>query len=197
MEEEAHALLDINPTLGRFDLIPIDVAAMAKPQFLPIRSLDVDRRAYHAAYSMVAAVLRRLQKQGSYDGLFQVLNDDLRDYSPAVVLGIPGSAFTLEKADIPEGFKLRVVICDDEMAMAGAEIWSLQSIRDVPLGIREVSLGELRQLNEAGSFGGYFSKKGSLGATTRVDSAAIGVTYSFPSGANGKGQGTYNVTQHP
>lgn len=90
-----------------------------------------------------------------------------------------------------------MVICDDEMAMAGAEIWSLQSIRDVPLGIREVSLGELRQLNEAGSFGGYFLKKGSPGAATRVDSAVIGVTYSFPSGANGKGQKTYNVTQHP
>ena len=149
---------------------------MQKPPFLPIGSQGVDRQTCQAAYSMIAAVLRRLQKEGSYGGLFQVLNEDFRDYSPAVVLGIPGSAFTLDKAVIPEGFKLRVVIRNDKMVMVSADRWSLQAIRDVPLAIREVSLGELRQLNEAGSFGGYFAKKGSPGAASGVDSAIIGVT---------------------
>ena len=90
---------------------------MQKPPFLPIRSQDVDRQTFRGAYSMITAVLCQLQIQGSYDGLFEVLNEDFRGYSPAVILGIPGSAVTLDKADSPEDFGLHVVIHNDKMEM--------------------------------------------------------------------------------
>ena len=50
-----------------------------------------------------AAVLCRLQEQGSYGELFQVLDEDLRDHSLAAILGIPGSDVTLDKVDILQG----------------------------------------------------------------------------------------------
>ena len=49
---------------------------------------------------MIADVLRRLQKQGSYGGLFQMLNEHFRGYSPAAIFEIPGSDVALDGADI-------------------------------------------------------------------------------------------------
>ena len=68
------------------------------------------------------------------------------------------------------------VVHNDKMVMASVDRWSGQAIWDVPLAIREVSLGGFRQLDEAGPFGGYYAKKGSLRAATGAGSGNIGVT---------------------